>query len=370
MFMRKLGLVTFAFIIVPTALALPACGDDFASCKESRTCMPRGGTSNAGATSTAGEAGDAAGGTSGAGDAGAPAAGTSMNAGAGGTIQGGAAGEGGNMNAPCDSACSVPTPVCNETTDTCVECLAAADCTTGAKDKCDAASNTCVECVETTDCASPRAARCDGGTCVKCESNDDCDHISGKGICDGGACVKCTIADETPCGGKSCNPATNDCTTTTVGTVGTCKPCAADSECLGGNKADADSRCVPMEFNGNLRDGGFCLRREAKTCRKPFSTLITASSLSGAASEAYCGIDQNNIRCEAVLDLSNDAACSDGEDTSCGCERDQDGNCVGTGSGGLCRKVGAFTNRCTYGCGTAAECPGSLKCTVDDPYCH
>jgi hypothetical protein len=183
--------------------------------------------------------------------------------------------------------------------------------------------------------------------------------------------VECTVADESACAGKSCNPATKGCTSTTTGSVGTCKPCVADSECLGGNKADPDVRCVPMEFNGTPRAGGFCLRRVAKTCAKPFQIPISGTSLSGATSESYCGIDQENVRCEAVLDLVAGADClTDGEDTSCGCARDDEGNCIDAGAGGLCRIVGVNASRCTYGCGTVAECPGSLKCTIDAPYCH
>jgi hypothetical protein len=227
-----------------------------------------------------------------------------------------------------------------------------------------------VECLVPADCDTATASRCDAGTCVECETNDDCDHIAGKGVCDGGECVQCTTADETACAGKSCNPATNACTNTNVGSVGTCKPCIADSECTGGNMADPNSRCVPMEFDGTPRQGGFCLRRVAKTCAKPFQTPITTASLSGAASEQYCGIDQENVRCEAVLDLIGDADCSGGLDTSCGCARDTNGACTGPGEGGLCETVGVNANKCTYACGATAQCPNGTVCTVDDPYCH
>lgn len=52
----------------------------------------------------------------------------------------------------------------------------------------------------------------------------------------------------------------------------------ADSECLGGNKDDPDARCVPMEFNGAARDGGFCLKRVTKMCTRPFQIPLTAAS--------------------------------------------------------------------------------------------
>jgi hypothetical protein len=346
-----------------SAVALAqACANRADDCDANSTCTPPGGTSSAGATATAGKAGNPAGGTSGAGDAGAPTAGTSMNAGAGGTIQGGAAGEGGNLNAPCDGACSVPTPVCNETTDTCVECLAPADCTTGAENKCDTASNTCVECLETADCGTPSAARCEGGKCIECESNEDCNHIVGKGVCDTGTCVRCTAADESACAGNSCNPATKECTSTTAGSVGTCKPCLADSECMGGNKPDPDARCVPMEFQGQKRESGFCLRRAAKTCGRPYTIAISVTSASGAATENYCGIDQDNTTCEAVLDLEDSRTCENLTDSGCGCPRDANGVCMGAGQGGLCRDFAVLQAQCTYQCGVTNDCPSGKQC--------
>jgi len=296
---------------------------------------------------------------------------------AGAAGMGAAAGEGGMggspIQKPCDDACTAPKPVCDEPRDTCVECLEQTDCTSSSKAKCDTTAKACVECLAPTDCASATRAKCDGtGACVKCTSNDDCSHIAGKTVCDtnAGECVQCTGADETACGGKSCNPATKACTNTTIGSVGACGACVADSECSGGGTADPTARCVPMLFKGVARAGGFCLKRVAKTCAKPFQTPITTTSLSGKPSEQYCGIDQDSTRCEAVLDLIGDQSCADGQDTSCGCSRDGDQNCTETGKGGLCKTVGVNAKRCTYTCGTAGDCPTGKTCTVDDPYCH
>jgi hypothetical protein len=183
--------------------------------------------------------------------------------------------------------------------------------------------------------------------------------------------VQCTVADESACGGKSCNPATKACTNTTRGSVGYCKPCVADSECFGGDKADPDARCVPMEFNGVPRPGGFCLKRVAKTCPTSiYKFPISTASLSGASKEAYCGIAQSLTRCEAVLDLVASVACPDGLDASCGCPRDKDGKCTAPGQGGLCETVGVDDKRCTYPCGAVSDCPGGKTCTSEQPYCH
>jgi hypothetical protein len=183
--------------------------------------------------------------------------------------------------------------------------------------------------------------------------------------------VQCTVAKESVCSGNSCNPATSQCTTTPLGSLQFCQPCLADSECIGGNQADPDARCVPMKFMGTARPGGFCLRRVAKTCKAPFAVPISVGSLSGASSEAYCGIDQSSTRCEAVLDLVASKLCPDGLDTSCGCTRNNTGTCIDSGQGGLCKTVGAFANACTIPCTLANQCPGTLSCpTVANSYCQ
>lgn len=337
-------------------------------------CPATGGSGGTGANSagTAGKGGGTGGGSGNAqggstsGDAGQPSGGSDV---AGGGTTGGEGGTGGMVSLPCDGACAAPKPICDELNDTCVQCLKEQDCTTAAKKKCDTASKSCVECLGSTDCPSATAAKCDAGSCGKCTSNDDCAHIAGKTICDknAGECVQCTVADETACGGKSCNPATRACTSTSVGTVDICRPCLADSECVGGNKADPATRCVGMTFADVPRPGGFCLRRVAKTCDRPYKVPLTAASLSGSAAEDYCGIDQATTRCEAVLDVIASRSCPGGLDTECGCKRDGDGNCTETGQGGLCRLVGTDVNTCTIPCGILNQCPEPLTCTGISP---
>lgn len=366
--MLRIGFVFCSSAFVVAALLAGACSNIADDCEVTTTCDPIGGGASGGSSSGASGKGGKASGGSDAGNGGASTAGASSGGPGGGGEAGN--GEGGMGDPPCDGACMAPTPACQEATGTCVECLAPADCTTGAEDKCDTATNTCVECLEAADCGTPTAARCEGGACIECESNDDCGHIAGKGVCDAGTCVTCSPTDETGCEGKSCNPATKECTNTTTGSVGTCKPCRADSECVGGNKADPDARCVPMEFNGAAREDGFCLRRVAKGCTAPFTVTFPTMSVSGAATEGFCGINQTNTTCEAVLDLSAGRTCMAGEDASCGCQRDGAGACIAAGQGGLCRTVGGVAKSCTYACGTTPQCPGGTACTIDDPYCH
>jgi len=400
-----------------TTLIFSACSG-YPTCTDRGNCPDNGGTG--GTVNTAGASGAATGGTGGttAGNSSSGAAGNPT----GGTTTGGSSGAAGEAGAaggsPCEGSCAGAKPVCDAATNTCVECLRGSDCKDDAKAACDTATNTCVECVDKTtcsgatpacdvtkhscvectakadcpssakpfcdassescvaclqqsDCTSATASVCVGNTCTACTKDADCSNIAGKGVCNAGTCVQCTIAKESVCSGKSCDPATDTCTKTPTGSVSTCEPCVADSECVGGNQSDPDARCVPMNFMGVSRQGGFCLRRVARTCAKPYQIPIMATSLSGASSENYCGIAQDLTRCEAVLDLVAGADCPDGKDSSCGCVRDATGSCLGAGTGGLCRLVGVNSNKCTYECGGAPQCPGGYSCAgVPTTYCQ
>src|SRR5690606_16563668 len=143
-----------------------------------------------------------------------------------------------------------------------------------------------------------------------------------------------------------------------------------DSECEGGDLSDPTHRCVPMMFEGEPRDGGYCLRRVASTCpARIYRLSLTATSLSGEPAEQYCSIAQENS-CEAVRDLSiNGATCPSGQPGDCGCVRNDDGICVTDATGGLCETVGVEPNRCTYTCGAPDQCPPTFTCSQEG-YCE
>ena len=381
------------------AFSLQACSDDFSSCSDSRSCV-------SGASGSGGASGGSVRGSSGTGMGGAKAGMAALgDAGDAGTAGFSACGECHGANPVCDAAanacvecvkgtdckapkpacdtatnkcvecvgkgdCESPKPACDTAANKCVECIGKADCKDGAKPFCETAAAQCVACLKQADCTAPTASACAAGSCKPCTVDAECSDIAGKGVCDAGTCVQCTVAKESVCGGKSCSPVIKQCTTTPIGSKDLCEACNADSECISGNKADADTRCVSMKFMGTARPGGYCLRRKAKTCVQPYNILNTALSLSGAALEDYCGINQDKTRCEAVLDLTTvGAKCPDGKDTACGCARDKDGNCSETGQGGLCRMVGAQDNRCTFICGGPEQCPSGNACGGVG-YCH
>jgi Cys-rich repeat protein len=173
----------------------------------------------AGTAASAGTGGktDGGGGTAASGGTGGGSGGTGGSAATGGAGTGGAAGVGGSGGCSANSDCAAPTPVCDTSSSTCVECLPTDDqCPTG--QYC-AGGNSCASgCSDGTDCSAP-TTQCDTSTnqCVECLTDSDCP--SGE-ICAQNACAQgcsatqpCVNATETCCG-SSCHDLqtdTNDC---------------------------------------------------------------------------------------------------------------------------------------------------------------
>ncbi len=237
-------------------------------------------------------------------------------------------------------------PSCNVVSGTCVACdipNETADCADTPSTPVCNANRQCVQCRTNTHCLSATASRCTGDTCASCMNDSHCSHLSGTPRCFGGTCRECTPATEAvDCGGNSCDPATRVCSGNAIGSQGVCESCVSDSDC---SQTGGTFRCIPMNYMGVAR-GGYCLR-STPGCARPFLSLITGPSLSGAASTTYCSIDQNVVSCEAVNALRASATCPSGNASEC------------MADGALCNMVGAFSNRCTYVCSVPDECLAS-----------
>jgi hypothetical protein len=257
---------------------------------------------------------------------------------------------------PC-GICPVNEPVCNDDLQ-CVECTANDDdyCEEHGL-LCNPDEFVCVSCLLDTHCTAADAARCDTETheCVECDSHAQCsgiDELPDDGnACDDGLCVDCTAGTEsTTCvNSKSCNPATRQCTNTTVGSRDVCEMCVADSECDSEGAPSESHRCVEMLYQGDPfpdDDTGFCLKTTEGGCERPYAiTLPDRPSLSQPSVERdYCGINENLATCPAVRALEQDHQCPEGRDDQCP-------------PSGVCREVGSLEKRCTYLCGLAAQCP-------------
>lgn len=265
----------------------------------------------------------------------------------------------------CTTECTGETPICNEDEDEdnaiCVQCLLPVDCDgVEGRPMCD--MNRCVECTSSTQCDTAEASLCgDDGLCGECAVNADCDGVmDGDGnplnVCDtsgdANVCVGCTEATaEEDCDTFSCNPATQLCTETVRGDVPDCGGCVGDAEC----NVDGGFRCVPMEFAGEARDGGYCLKLQSEGCESPYRpSTITAESLSGEAETVYCAVDQAQTTCEAIRALRVGSECPTMAATECAAQ------------GARCEDVGG-TLTCTYSCGSAIQCPSGFTC--DGDYC-
>jgi hypothetical protein len=260
--------------------------------------------------------------------------------------------DGGVEAGPC-GICEFETPVCNVDLQ-CVPCTADLDdfCTDMAL-VCKTGAFECVACNANSDCNDPSAARCDPeqNECEGCETEADCIGIEGLPRCEARTCVECTPGtEEADCNGNSCDPATFMCTGTKVGSLETCEECVADSEC-----GQDGNRCVPMTYDGARypNEGiGFCLKSIdlGGSCANPYRIVVTRTSLSGAAADDYCGINEDLATCLAVRALLADTPCNP-------VNADQD--CPQPA--GLCRELPGMVNRCTYLCSSVVECvtPGS-----------
>jgi hypothetical protein len=228
----------------------------------------------------------------------------------------------------------------------CVDCRDGDDC--GGDTPVCTSDNTCVGCEADADCTDPANGQCDTGTntCVPCDDSAQCTE-DGAGVCDDGMCVECTIAtEETDCGDFSCNPATQECTTTDRGSVTRCGECLGDSECI------ADHKCIELDYMGAAR-AGYCLLElpGSEVCPDGYKSTLDAESLSGLPSATYCAIDTSSTTCEARLAV--------GEDCST----------VTCPEGGLCETITGLGEVCTISCSTTSNCPGDPYDPCASGYC-
>lgn len=277
--------------------------------------------------------------------------------------------------------CPPAKPVCLNETE-CVQCAGGEDEDKYCTDRdqvCDVENHVCVDCLTNAQCAAPDASRCniDDNECAPCRTNEDCDGVEGLAetgnICDDGLCVQCTPETEAAAcpNNTSCNPRTNTCTDTIVGSLLVCDECVADSECGDDGEPSDAYRCVPMYYPTDQTrfpndETGFCLKTTDGGCERPYAiTLFDRGTLSEPSSNGdYCGINEALTTCPAVAALVADERCPNGTDEECE-------------PGGICRQVGNLQNRCTYFCSDVVECkeapvPGSTcgsSGSDSDKYC-
>lgn len=225
----------------------------------------------------------------------------------------------------------------------------------------DPASNSCVECATSNDCADPSAPVCVEGICGGCSAPSDCAGRGATPICepDSGACVACTAADSSGCGDFVCDLDTNTCGSTLAGSLGGCEPCSYDAECSDG------FACVPSEFQGTRRQDNYCypFKPAGEDCPGlGYATEVTRTSAQGEQPEVFCAINESLTTCEAVRDYGTKAgACS------------QSSDCGVLPNDARCEVIEFDRAACTYLCDSSADCPsldfGCLSGAAGEPIC-
>lgn len=250
-----------------------------------------------------------------------------------------------NVDGDCASG------VCSDGGNTCVECNETSDCGSGV---CITGGNSCVECNADADCGE-LAPRCNTSTntCETCTSDPDCSRF-GK-VCDevSAQCVQCTVdTEESQCGEelefRACDPQAFTCSGAVRDSLGLCRECISDSECVAG------TLCVPTSFQ-SASHGNYCLPQiGAGLCPNQVRIKRESTSVFGVT-DNICFPNDVLATCEAVGDFA--IACDD--DVDCGADGLDDG---------LCRD-----NRCTYACDSRVDCSGSTdmvnKCVGFPSYC-
>src|SRR6478736_496486 len=389
---RPFGIGPLALALVGTQMASCACSSEFRACATPDSCAA-GASGDRGIASGGGEQGGMpVGGFGGAGTAG--------NGGNGEAGDAGAAG--------CAEVCKGTTPVCDTTSNMCVQCVKSPDCKDNAKPVCDAATNTCVQCTkgsectdstkpacdtgtnscvecvgngdckdstkplcDTTgahcvaclkqaDCTSPTASACNASVCTACTTDAECSNIAGKGVCDAGTCVQCTGKKFAACGQDSGTPLVCDslkktCSKNKQASAGLCKPCVSDAQCENGEV------CVLDRYGSPAKDVGyFCHWKKGDVANgaptvcsssPPYAaTLAGVTSVDGAVTD-ICTL--NKSTCVALGQFAKkDCTVSNGPDDSlCGFAPTKDSKCALYDTG---------IYRCTMTCGGADEdCPGT-----------
>eukprot|EP00288_Rhodomonas_lens_P018483 CAMPEP_0177702198 /NCGR_PEP_ID=MMETSP0484_2-20121128/7011_1 /TAXON_ID=354590 /ORGANISM="Rhodomonas lens, Strain RHODO" /LENGTH=734 /DNA_ID=CAMNT_0019213471 /DNA_START=83 /DNA_END=2283 /DNA_ORIENTATION=+ len=255
--------------------------------------------------------------------------------------------------------------------DPCVFCAADADCDNGdfcdgaetcvggvcvdgtapcAGQQCDETADTCVECLADTDCSGATPV-CDGnGVCVACLANADCDNNV---FCDGV---------------ETCNTATNTCQSGSAPTCDDGKWCngaetcdaasdtcvAGAAQCQGVGKMcdESGDACVECLANSDCDNGLFCDGAETCTagmCAPGVTQCQGAGEFCSEAKDAC-------VACLADADCDNGDFCDGAETCSAA------GTCVPAASG-------PCTEQCDEAADSCVECLANSDCSEPTPLC-
>ena len=243
---------------------------------------------------------------------------------------------------PCtgDSMCASPTPACDTTKFTCVQCTASnSSACTGTTPLCNTTSETCVPC---------NGDNGDTNSTEPCPMGSPTCTLSGTGA---GACGKCTT--NTDCDGHPLGPVCD----TTSGACG--MGCFQDSDC----------NTTTQWCNAPPGGSGSCVPKLTNGTPLPMSpsSVATCSTAVGARVCVSGVCDTNDNKCGYA---NGDGPC-DGNPSECRSDAcDKDGNCGYANGDGPCMSPGQCrSDKCNMtmicvACAMDSDCPMGDYCSA------
>jgi Cys-rich repeat protein len=206
-----------------------------------------------------------------------------------------------------DTVCDATDEVCDATAGECVECLTTEDCDGNLvcdpeSDKCvqcvddeqcasvpglpacDESTNTCQECVpgSTDACAADEVCNPQSNTCVDCVTDLDCE--TGEPVCDtsDGECVEC-LDDRNCAADEVCNLSNS-----------TCVDCLDNDDCNAGFFCSAENTCVSCLTDADCEDQNECT---ADICNGAGECEHPPTECSAVTDSSLCRFDEYPAAC-------------------------------------------------------------------------
>jgi Legume lectin domain len=254
-----------------------------------------------------------------------------------------------------NATCADPKPICDKTALACRACATNADCS-GSTPECATTgvnSGDCVLCVADANCP-PTSPRCTTtNTCVQCISAADCGGDTP--VCNGGLCKPC--ASDANCGG-----ATPACEV-----WGACGQCSATngSACVGGTDVcDFPSgTCVACEFNSDCSGMTPTCNPTSHTCQPCATNADCAGNPEGPACVT------TGMKAGSCVICAVDADCTSPAAPKCDTVANQCVACLSSTDCSAPTPVCNNTNLCV-GCLTSADCSGATPvCDATSSQC-
>jgi MYXO-CTERM domain-containing protein len=250
-----------------------------------------------------------------------------------------------------DANCASPTPICDSTTLTCRACKTMSTDCSGATSECATTgpnSGDCVVCVANANCP-PTTPRCTAtNTCVQCLSAADCGGDTP--VCNGGTCQAC--ASDANCGG-----ATPACEV-----WGACGQCSATngSACMGGTSVcDFPSgTCVACEFNTDCSGATPTCDTTSHTCRACQTNADCTNNPAGPA------CDTTGMKAGSCVLCAVDADCTSMATPRCDTVSNTCVACLTSADCAVPTPVCNGANLCV-GCLTSADCSTAMAPVCD-----